>query len=348
MHTPTLEPVRPKPISHRRTACRGCGGGDLELVISLGRIPLVNTFLRKPEDGAREQRYPLDVYVCPSCTLVQLLEVVDPEVLFRDYIYVSGVSETMAAHNAAYARTVVDLLDLGADDLVVEIASNDGSFLKCFQQLGVRALGVEPAANLARLAEAAGVETVNRFFNADLTPELVRSHGPAKAIVANNVLAHVDGTLDFLRGCRDLLHPDGLLVVEVPYLRDMVDKLEYDTIYHEHLCYFSTTALARLCEAAGLSIVRVNRVPVHGGSLRVYAGRVERHARHGAEIFALMEEEAHWGVAGPQRYQRFADGVRENRAALRKLLRSLNDSGKSVAGYGAPAKGNVLLNYCGI
>lgn len=348
MSTTLLERRPAASVCRRRTTCRGCGGRSPEPVLSLGPTPLVNSFLRSPADAADEMRFPLDVYRCPDCTLVQLLDVVDPEVLFQDYIYTTGVSETIATHNAEYARTVVGMLGLSRDDQVVEVASNDGSLLKCFARYGVRTLGVEPAANLAAVAREAGIETVNRFFGSTVAATVRREYGQARAVIGNNVLAHVDDPIDFLRGCRDLLLPGGLVVVEVPHLSEMIDRVEYDTVYHEHLSYFSATALARLFAAAGLALVRIDRVPVHGGSLRVFATRNDAGCGHSPDALAFLDREREWGVDQPERYRGFARAVRENRDKLSGLLESLTAAGKTVAGYGAPAKGNVLLNYCGI
>lgn len=317
-------------------------------VLALGPQPLANAFLRSPDEFRSEASYPLDLHFCAVCSLVQLVDVIDPELLFRDYIYVTGTSDTMRAHNAAYARSLVASLGLGRDDLVVEIASNDGSLLRCFKQHGVRTLGVEPAANLVVMARAGGIESVERFFTADAARELRGERGPARAVVANNVLAHVDDTLDFLRGCRELLADDGLLVFEVPYLRDLLDRLEYDTVYHEHLCYFSVTALRRLCETAGLAIARVEQVPVHGGSLRVWAGSDRTYPAHADDVQALVEAERAGGLGDVARFERFAGEVARSREALRGLIEELHRGGRTVAGYGAPAKGNTLLNYCGI
>ncbi|MGH7504049.1 MAG: class I SAM-dependent methyltransferase, partial [Longimicrobiales bacterium] len=256
-----LESVRP--VHTVRATCRACGGSDLQRFLDLGAQPLANSLPRDPSEFEGERRYPLDVYFCPACTLVQLVDVIDPEVLFRDYIYVTGTSTTIAAHNVAYARTVVELLGAGANDLIVEVASNDGSLLKRFRDHGVRTLGVEPARNIAALARAEGIETAVEFFGIETAHSLRGRYGEAKAVIGNNVLAHVDDTIGFLSGFRALLADDGLAIVEVPYLGELVDRIEYDTIYHEHLCYFSMTALARLCDETGLRIVRIDRVPVH-------------------------------------------------------------------------------------
>ncbi len=343
-----MTPVATPSVHRRRSTCRGCGGARLRRFLELGPTPLANAFLRSPEEFATEARFPLDVYFCETCALVQLLDVIDPEVLFREYIYVTGTSRTVAAHQRNYARTVADLLQLAPGDLVVEAASNDGSLLRCFQPYGVRTLGIEPARNIAAMARGAGVETLECFFGTATAHAVRASHGPARAVLGNNVLAHVDDTQDFLRGAASLIAPDGLVITEVPYLRDFLDRLEYDTVYHEHLCYFSVTALMRLCEEVGLRIARVDRFPIHGGSIRMYAGRVERQGDHSPEVRALAAEEREAGLATLSRYQRFARDVAANRERLRALLAELVAEGKSVAGYGAPAKGNTLLNYCGI
>ena len=276
-------------IHYQRTSCRACGADRLRRFLSLGPTPLANAFLRSPNEFADESLFPLDVYFCETCSLVQLVDVIDPEVLFRNYIYVTGTSDTLAAHNIQYARTIVDLLKLGADDLVVEVASNDGSLLKCFKPYGVRTLGIDPAVNIAEMASAEGIETLPQFFNSFTAGQVRASYGRAKVVIGNNVLAHVDETQDFLRGCKSLLDENGLVVIEVPYLRDLVSQLEYDTIYHEHLCYFSVHTLIRLCDAVGLCIVRMDHVPVHGGSLRMYARPHERYGTHSIDVLTLAE-----------------------------------------------------------
>lgn len=337
-----------RPVHRVRTECRACGDRQLRPFLDLGTQPLANAFLHDPAEFADEARYPLVVHVCEQCSLVQLVDVIDPEVLFRDYIYVTGTSDTIAAHNVAYARTVVDRLALGPDDLVVEVASNDGSLLACFQAHGVRTVGVEPATNIAAMATARGVTTVNRFFDPDAAADVRATHGAARAVIGNNVFAHVDDSRGFLGACRDLLDGDALVIIEVPYLGEMLERLEYDTVYHEHLCYFSVSALRTLCEGVGLSLVDVERVPVHGGSIRMYAGRREHYPEHGAAALAMIAHEQRVGLTSPARLDRFAADVADNREALVALLAELRDAGKTVAGYGAPAKGNTLLNYCGL
>lgn len=331
-----------------RTSCRACGEERLRLFLDLGTTPLANSFLSSPAEFASEVVYPLRVFFCETCSLVQLADVVDPRIMFSNYLYVTGTSDTISAHNREYANTVADLLDLGSDDLVVEVASNNGRLLKCFQDLSVRTLGVEPAANIAEMAVADGVNTVNQFFNSETARQIRSDHGPARAVIGNNVLAHVDETRDFLSGCSYLIDHNGMVIVEVPYLREFVESIEYDTVYHEHLCYFSVTSLCRLFEAVGMSIMRVDRLPIHGGSIRVYAGKRERFPEHSEDVQALLSEEAALGLINFEFFERFAEKVDAGRRRLITLLERLRLQGKSVAAYGAPAKGNTLLNYCGI
>ena len=333
---------------HKRKTCRVCGNSNLRLVLSLGSQPLANAFLSSREEFAGEARYPLDVYLCETCSLVQLLDVIDPGMLFSHYLYLTGTAETMERHHAAYAGTLVQMLALERDDLVVEVGSNDGSLLEHFQRRDLRVLGIDPASNIAELANKRGIQTLSRFFSPSTAAEVRQAYGEAKAVLANNVLAHVDDVQGFVEGCMHLLNPTGLLVVEVPYLRRLVEKLEYDTIYHEHLCYFSATALARLCGQLGLSIVRADEMPVHGGSLRLYIGREERHGAHGRKALELLKTEQAEGLASQQTLGGFAKRVEASRQAIYQLLHDLAEQGKTLAGYGAPAKATTLLNYCGI
>ncbi|MCA9968866.1 MAG: class I SAM-dependent methyltransferase [Anaerolineales bacterium] len=316
--------------------------------LELGPMPLANSFLQTPEEFADEPFFPMGVYFCADCTLVQLLDVIDPEVLFRHYLYVTGTSDTIARHNVKYAQTVVELLGMGPDDLVVEVASNDGSLLSCFQTHNVRTLGVDPARNVAEIARARGVETVAEFFSLETAVHIREKYGPAKAVIGNNVLAHVDDTPNFLAGFKHLIDTDGLVIIEMPYLRNLLEGLEYDTIYHEHLCYFSVNALLQLCDRVGLSLVRIDYVPVHGGSLRMYAGRPEHYGGHGEAVLAWAEEERQQGMTGLARYEQFAQEVADSRTELLALLNGLLAEGKTIAGYGASAKGTTLINYCGI
>lgn len=335
-------------MSHRRRAdCRGCGATDLVSFLDLGPTPLANAFLRDLSEREREVAYPMEVFFCPRCTLVQLLDVIDPEALFRDYIYVTGTSDTIAEHNVAYARDIVESERLGTGDLVVEIASNDGSLLRAFQTHDVRTLGVEPAANIAEIARSYGVETVNEFFDEERGLALRERYGPARVVIGNNVFAHVDDPAGFLGGVRHLLTSDGVCSIEVPYLGELLDRGEFDTIYHEHLCYFSVTALLHLFERAGLRIERIQPLSVHGGSVRILARRDEGR-EHASAVVAMARHEAERGLGHVETYRAFASGVERTRDRLMEMLEGWRAAGIPVAAYGAPAKGNTLLNYCGV
>lgn len=335
----------PRPVHHRRDTCRACEARDLVPVLSLGPQPLANAFLPDLGAAATERRFPLDLVVCAGCGLVQLVDVIDPTVLFDHYLYVTGTSETMARHNAAYARDVIERLKLSARDLVVEVASNDGSLLRCFQTGGIRTLGIEPARNIAEQARGRGIETINRYFNAATAADVRASAGPARAVLANNVLAHVDDPADFLAGAGALLSDDGFVIVEVPYAGEMLRKLEYDTIYHEHLCYFALGPLGRLATRAGLRLERVEHVSVHGGSIRVWFGR---DGSHHPDVEAAMAAEAAEGITSIDAWRDFGTSAQRHAKELRALLESLKGTGASLAAYGAPAKGNTLLNFAGI
>lgn len=331
----------------RRTTCRICDGDNLHSILNLGRQPLANAFLDPDADLNAEPRYPLELFYCDSCSLVQLLDVVDPEVLFRNYIYVSGTSDGMRGHFDAYAAEVTAERGLTADSTVLEVASNDGTLLKGFQRRGIGVIGIEPATNVAQRANDEGVATINEFFTQQVVDELLLEKGPVDAVVGNNVLAHVDGSVPFLRAAAVAIKAGGVVVVEVPYVVDMLDGLEYDTVYHEHLCYFSVTALDHLFRRAGLAIYRIDRTPVHGGSIRVWA--MKTAAKSGRDVVeAYLEQERECGLVGLERYQQFARRVEDNRVAILDLLKGLRRDGFSLGAYGAPAKGNTLLNFCGI
>jgi SAM-dependent methyltransferase len=315
------------------------------MVLSLGSTPLANAFVDPARAAEPEPRYPLELLFCGSCALLQLSERVDPEILFRDYVYLTGTSATMARHHEDLAESHRARLRLGEESLVVDIASNDGSLLKAFAKKGVRTLGIEPASNLARIAREAGIDTIDRFFDVDCALGAVADYGPADLVCANNVLAHVPDLGGFLKGCRLLLGEAGVLSVEVPYLVPLLENLEYDTIYHEHLSYFSVLALRAAFERAGLAIFDLEHVPIHGGTVRVLA-------RPGQAWGAIVDEtcarERERGLDRAASFGEFASRVSRNRQELRALLESIRSTGGRVAAYGAPAKGNTLLNTCGI
>lgn len=331
--------------AHRlRPDCRICAGTSLVRFLDLGKQPLANAFT-SPARAAPEERYPLAVYVCEQCWHVQLLDVVAKETLFAEYSYMSTTSQTIPAHFAALAREV-EAAYLAPDDLVVEIGSNDGVLLRAFQGRPYRILGVEPASNIAKIAQERGVPTLNAFFHPATAAQVAAEHGRAKVVLANNVVGHIDDLPGLAAGVRALLRDDGAFVFEVPYLVDLLDKLEFDTVYHEHLSYFAIRPLQRLLGAAGLEIVDVTRQGVHGGTIRVHArphGTQPVHARVG-ELVALERGRA---LDSLRPYHEFAAKVEALRADLVRTVRGLRAQGKRIAGYGAPAKGNTLLNYCG-
>ncbi len=332
----------------RRDACRICGSRRLSPFLDLGFTPLANRFLRKDQLDEPEPRFRLDVFFCADCSLVQLVEVVDPEILFRDYIYVSGTSETMRAHFAAFATSVSARFGFSNNDLVVEVASNDGTFLSNFQGRGLRLLGVEPATNIAKVARDRGIDTINEFFGERLGDRLRNEHGAAACVLANNVFAHVDDMNDFVRGVLRVLAPEGVFVFENSYVRDMLDRLEFDSVYHEHLSYFSVTALSKLFERHGMEIFDVEHQSVHGGSLRVFVKRLGSGHSMTEAPARFRDEERRAGLCELETYRAFAARVYDLRTSLLSLLRRLRNEGKSIVAYGSSAKGNTLLNFMGI
>jgi SAM-dependent methyltransferase len=330
------------------TRCRGCGSGALTPVLSLGDMPLANAFLSADELVEPEPRFPLDAVFCQRCALFQITETVPPDTLFREYVYLSSCSETFVAHARTLCERLCRTRSLGPDSLVVEIASNDGYLLANYVERGIPVLGVEPARNIAALAEKRGVRTLSEFFGPDLARDLARRVGRADVIHANNVLAHVPDLNGVVAGFGHLLKDDGVVVVEVPSLRDMIDRVEFDTIYHEHLCYFSLTSVDRLAARHALVIVDVEHVPVHGGTLRISLQRADRPRTVSPGVLEMLEDERRLGVDLPAYYETFAANVRAYRDNLVAVLTGLRAEGQAIAGYGASAKSTTLLQYCGI
>lgn len=333
-------------MSEVDATCRSCGGGGLALVLSLGETPLANALLTEERLGGAEAFYPLDLVFCPRCSLVQITETVPPEELFGEYLYLSSFSDTMVCYAEELASRLRESRSLDGSSLVVEVASNDGYLLQFYERAGVPVLGIEPALNIARIAEEKrGIPTLCEFFGEDVARRLAREGRRADVIHANNVLAHVADLNGFVGGVAALLKDDGVASIEVPYAREMIEGREFDTIYHEHLCYFSLTALHRLFERHGLEILDVERLPIHGGSLRVFAGE---NGEPSASVTAMLDEEREWGVDEIGAYQRFGAEVEGLREELLELLGGLKSEGKSIAVYGASAKGSTLLNYFGV
>jgi SAM-dependent methyltransferase len=325
--------------------CRSCAAGGLIPVLDLGRTPLANSLLTSEQLDAPEDHYPLEVVLCPACTLVQITETVPAEVLFRDYLYFSSFSDTMVRHAEQLVNRVLTEHPLAAESLAVEIASNDGYLLQFYKRAGVSVLGIEPARNVARVAvEERGIPTVTEFFGEKLARELKARGERADIVHANNVLAHVSNLNDFVIGLRDLLKDAGTAIIEVPYVKDLVDRCEFDTIYHEHLCYFSLTALDVLFRRHELQINAVERIPIHGGSLRIQVGHRGASAPSG-EVNELLEVERTSGVGDVEFYRKFGERVERLKKDLGRLLADAKSKGARIAAYGAAAKGSTLLNY---
>jgi hypothetical protein len=326
--------------------CRVCESTDLIKFLSLGDTPLVNSLLKREQLELAEPKYPLDVYFCKNCNLVQLADIVPPEIMFRNYLYVSGISDTMRLHFSELAESIVKRFNLSPESLVVDIGGNDGTLLKSFKNFGVKVLNVEPAHNIAKMSVDNGIETINEFWDEYVASKIKKSSGGAKIIIGTNVFAHVDNLDDFMRGVKTLLSDDGVFIVEVPYLVDLIKKKEFDTIYHEHLSYFALKPLITLFSKFGMVLFDVERVGVHGGSIRVFVKRgLENQSDSVKELLKLEENE---GLSSLEIYENFAKNVEMIKEKLVSLLKKLKDNGKSIVGYGAPAKGNVLLNYCKI
>ncbi|HSI61991.1 MAG TPA: class I SAM-dependent methyltransferase [Candidatus Saccharimonadia bacterium] len=327
-------------------SCRSCGSTSLEKVIDLGLQPLANNLLRPENLGQPEPRFPLDVWVCSQCWLMQISHIVPPVTLFSEYVYFSSFSDQMLRHAREASLRYIEEKKLGADSFVIEVASNDGYLLKNFVQAGVPCLGFEPAANIAEVARKNGVDTHCEFFGTESASGVKATRGGADLILGNNVFAHAPDTNDFVKGLATLLKPDGWIVLEFPYGADMIDKVEFDTIYHEHVFYFTLLPLIPLFERHGLEIFHVERIAIHGGSLRVFA------AHRGVEtvrdsVVARVADEVYHGVNNPAYYQRFSERAEKVRADLIAFLEEQKTAGKRVAAYGASAKGSTLVNYVG-
>jgi hypothetical protein len=350
MDTTYTEPLRPDSPSaaEERAACRFCGTPLDLTVVDLGMSPLCESFLPAEKTRHMEPFFPLRVFACDRCYLVQLEAFVAPDEIFTEYAYFSAYSTAWVEHARQYVEMISKRLELGADDLVVELASNDGYLLQHFVGTGIQILGIDPAANVAEAAEARGVPTLVEFFGRESAQRLADAGRRASLILGNNVLAQVPDLNDFVAGVQVLLREHGTATFEFPHLLRLLDGLQYDTIYHEHFSYFSFATTAEIFRAHGLELYDVEELWTHGGSLRVYAQHAGGPHETTDAVFELLEREAREGLRSPERYAKFAEDVKESKRALLKLLIGLRREGKHVVGYGAPGKGNTLLNYCGI
>ena len=333
--------------AHRTDAhCRSCGSTQLSIFLSLGDLPLSDGFLEARQLVDNEPRYPLDVAFCATCSLVQILETVPPEELFgADYPYFSSFTDTLLRHSEANVKERIAERKLGSGSLVVELASNDGYLLQYYKAGGVPVLGIDPAPGPVAAARAKGIDTLEAFFGVEFAKKLAVEGCRADVIHANNVLAHVADTNGFVEGIATLLKDDGVAVIECPYVKDLIEHGEFDTIYHEHLCYFSVTALRALFSRHGLYITRVVPLSIHGGSLRVF---VEKQNRPEQSVHDYIESEQRLGLDRLDYYADFSNRVNQIRTELNQLLQGLKEKKARIVGYGAAAKGTIMLNYVGI
>jgi SAM-dependent methyltransferase len=329
--------------------CRFCRAPLSESFADLGMSPLSNAYLTADQLGAMERFYPLHAWVCGRCFLVQLEEFESPEKIFSDYAYFSSYSDSWLAHCEVYARMAIERFGLGRSSQVVEIASNDGYLLQYFRNAGIPVLGVEPAVNVAEVARAKGIPTEVCFLGADTARALAARGQTADLLVGNNVFAHVPDLNDFTEGLRTLLAPQGVLTLEFPHLLRLMQENQFDTIYHEHFSYFSLRTAQAVLAAHGLAVFDVEEILTHGGSLRIYACRAEAASqRMTSAPDVLVARERVAGLDTLAAYAHFSEQVRATKRALLRFLVDVREQGKRVAGYGAPAKGNTLLNYCGV
>jgi SAM-dependent methyltransferase len=327
--------------------CRICGAPLGEPVVDLGLSPLSDVF-PAPADLAHERTFPLQVHLCGSCGLAQIREFARPDELFTEYAYFSSFSQSWVDHARAYAESMIEGLALGPDSLVVEVASNDGYLLRHFRDRGIEVLGVEPAANVAAVAVEQGIPTLVRFFGVEVAGELVAAGRRADLIAANNVLAQVPDLHDFVAGMATLLAPGGLLTIEFPHVLRLLERNQFDTIYHEHFSYFALAPVGELLERHGLAIVDVEELSTHGGSLRVHVRHAGQRVEPAPRVATLLDAERAGGVFDRARWLAFARGIEALRRETLAFLETARREGRSVAGYGAPGKATTFLNYCGI
>jgi SAM-dependent methyltransferase len=329
--------------------CRFCGETLTDTVVDLGMSPLCESYVRPDHVNGMEAFYPLHVLVCRGCWLVQLEQYVSADDIFTEYAYFSSFSTSWVDHVRRYAEDMCARFGIGADSQVVELASNDGYLLQWFVEAGVPVLGIEPAANVAAAAEERGVPTMVKFFGRELAIQLASKGRHADLLIANNVLAQVPDLNDFVAGMKTLLSPTGVLTIEFPHVMRLLEENQFDTIYHEHFSYFSLHTVSTILSDHGLEVFDVDELPTHGGSLRIYA-RHDDDLTHPIErrVKELEAREDAYGITDIERYRQFTAQVEETKRAILDLLIRLKREGKTVAGYGAPGKGNTLLNYCGI
>lgn len=328
--------------------CRFCRAPLQLTFCELGMSPLSNAFVKPELAHCSEIFYPLHAFVCEHCFLVQLEQFEAPEDIFSEYVYFSSYSDSWLTHCEHYAQTMCSTLQLGPHSLVIEVASNDGYLLQYFKRASIPVLGIEPARNVAAIAKQKGIPTLSAFFGKSLAMRLALEGRRADLVVANNVMAHVPDLNDFVVGLSRILKPSGVLTIEFPHLLRLIKEHQFDTIYHEHFSYFSFTTASRVLAHHGLAVHDVEHLPTHGGSLRIHACPIEAGRKVNPRVAALLAEESCAGLHQADIYTSFSEKAKKAKRDLLTFLIKAKNAGKHVAGYGAPAKGNTLLNYCGI
>ncbi len=329
----------------RNEKCRVCKAGQIEKVLDFGPTPLANAFLSKEEVNKEEYFYPLQVFFCKKCTMLQLGHAVSSKLLFDDYVYVSSTSPVFIQHFVDFALQVATQFNVKKNSLVIDLGSNDGILLHPFKKIGYRVLGIEPASNIAKIARKKGVDTVDEFFNIPLAKKLKRKKGKAEIITATNVFAHIDDLDEVIRGVKILLDRNGAFIIEAPYLIDFIEKRYFDLVYHEHMSYWSIRSLQTLFKRFGMTIFDVQKVPVHGGSVRVFVKHKSGKQKVQKSVLQFLKQEKKIRLHKKETYVKYDKKILQNRVSLLDLLTRLKLKGKKIIGYGAPAKGNTLLNY---
>lgn len=317
--------------------CRICDNRELKMIVSLGSSPLANNFVKAP--GDKEQRFPLDLFFCPKCKLVQLGQVVHPDLMFKHYVYVAGTTDTFRKHFEEYAVSVTKQFKLKKDSLVIDIGSNDGLLLSYFN---TKTMGVEPASNIVPIAIKAGVDTINNYWGEETVKRILAWKGYADVVTANNVFAHIDNIKEVTRNVKNAMKTNGVFIIECAYLPDMIRDMTFDMVYHEHLSYYSLTPLVTFFRKQGMTVFDVKHMDSHGGSIRVFVKKDEGEHMVKQSVRNMLDEEKGLGVNGFTMYKVFGEKIWNVKDRLIQELK-----GKNVVGYGAPAKGNTLLNYCG-
>lgn len=336
------------PFVFKRWVCRVCTRKNLTKILSLGPTPLANAFLNKEQVESFEEYYPLDLYFCNNCSFLQLGHVVSPKIIFSDYVYLSSTSPVFIKHFEDFEDKIEKEFKLNKNSLVVDIGSNDGILLKPFKEKNIRVLGIEPAKKIAEIAIKKGINTIPEFLSVKIAKKIANKYGKANIITATNVFAHIDDLDEVITSIKHLMSDKGIFIIEVPYLIDFVEKKYFDLVYHEHLSYWSVSTFKKLFSRLDMEVFKVEKVPVHGGSIRVYVKRKTYNLKIDDSVERFINKEKKSKLDRIDTYHKLRLEIEKNRIKLLDLLLKLKKEGKSIAGYGAPAKGNTLLNYFNI